>query len=58
MPKAQREDHHRSLPVPMRQLIVDLKAQYPDFTDVARSPVFVRFSLRDDDQVNIWSRLS
>jgi len=30
--KAQREDHHRSLPVPMRQLIVDLKAEYPDFT--------------------------
>ena len=24
--KAQREDHHRSLPVAMRQLIVDLKA--------------------------------
>lgn len=31
--KAQREDHHRSLPVPMRQLIVDLKAEYADFTD-------------------------
>lgn len=30
--KAQREDHHRSFPVPMRQLIVDLKAEYPDFT--------------------------
>ncbi len=30
---AQREDHHRSLPVAMRQLIVDLKAEYPDFTD-------------------------
>jgi putative transposase len=30
--KAQREDHHRSLPVPMRQLIVDLKAEYADFT--------------------------
>ncbi|GAC1310878.1 MAG: hypothetical protein NVSMB27_47730 [Ktedonobacteraceae bacterium] len=30
--KAQREDHHRSLPVLMRQLIVDLKAEYPDFT--------------------------
>lgn len=30
--KVQREDHHRSLPVPMRQLIVDLKAEYPDFT--------------------------
>ena len=28
----QREDHHRSLPVPMRQLIVDLKAEYPDFS--------------------------
>lgn len=31
--KAQREDHHRSLPVAMRQLIVDLKTEYPDFTD-------------------------
>ncbi len=31
--KAQREDHHHSLPVAMRQLIVDLKAEYPDFTD-------------------------
>ena len=30
--KAQREDHHRSLPVPMRQLIVDLKSEYPEFT--------------------------
>ena len=30
--KAQREDHHRSLPVPMRQLIVDLKAEFPAFT--------------------------
>jgi hypothetical protein len=30
--KKQREDHHRSLPVPMRQLIVDLKAEYPDFS--------------------------
>ena len=30
--KAQREDHHRSLPVLMRQLIVDLNAEYPDFT--------------------------
>lgn len=30
--KAQREDHHRSLPVAMRQLIVDLKAEYADFT--------------------------
>jgi hypothetical protein len=30
--KTQREDHHRSLPDPMRQLIVDLKAEYPDFT--------------------------
>jgi putative transposase len=30
--KAQREDHHRSLPVPMRQLIVDLKAEFPEFT--------------------------
>lgn len=27
-----REDHHRSLPVLMRQLIVDLKAEYPDFS--------------------------
>ena len=31
--KAQREDHHRSLPVAMRQVIVDLKAEYADFTD-------------------------
>jgi putative transposase len=31
--KAQREDHHRSLPVTMRQLIIDLKAEYADFTD-------------------------
>jgi putative transposase len=31
--KAQREGHHRSLPVAMRQLIVDLKAEYVDFTD-------------------------
>src|SRR5215471_2267657 len=31
--KGQREDHHRSLPVAMRQLIVDLKAEYADFTD-------------------------
>jgi putative transposase len=31
--KAQQEDHHRSLPVAMRQLIVDLKAEYADFTD-------------------------
>lgn len=30
--KAQRESHHRSLPVMMRQLIVDLKTEYPDFT--------------------------
>jgi len=30
--KAQRADHHRSLPVPMRQLIVDLRAEYPAFT--------------------------
>src|SRR5438552_583041 len=30
--KAQRESHHRSLPVMMRQLIVDLKAEYPGFT--------------------------
>lgn len=28
----QREDPHRSVPVPMRQLIVDLKAEYPDFS--------------------------
>jgi hypothetical protein len=31
--KAQREDHHLSLPVAMRQLIVDLKAEYADSTD-------------------------
>jgi transposase len=31
--KAQREDHHRSLPVAMRQLMVDLKVEYADFTD-------------------------
>ena len=31
--KAQRVAHHRSLPVLMRQLIVDLKAEYADFTD-------------------------
>ena len=31
--KKQREYHHRSLPVAMRQLIVDLKAEYADFTD-------------------------
>ena len=31
--KAQREDHHRSLPVAVRQLIIDLKAEYADFTD-------------------------
>ena len=30
--KAQRKSHHRSLPVMMRQLIVDLKAEYPGFT--------------------------
>jgi hypothetical protein len=30
--EAQRADHHRSLPVPMRQLIVDLHAEYPAFT--------------------------
>ena len=30
--QAQRDDTHRSLPVPMRQLIVDLKAEFPDFT--------------------------
>jgi transposase len=29
---AQHADHHRSLPVPMRQLIVDLKAEHPAFT--------------------------
>lgn len=28
----QQEDMHRSLPVPMRQLIVDLKADHPGFT--------------------------
>ena len=30
--KQQREDHHRSRPLPMRQLIVDVKAEYPDFS--------------------------
>jgi hypothetical protein len=30
--KAQQESHHRSLPVMMRQLIVDLKTEYLDFT--------------------------
>src|SRR5438445_4232998 len=30
--KAQREDHHRSLPVAMRQLIVELKAACEDLT--------------------------
>jgi putative transposase len=30
--KSQRDSHHRSLPVMMRQLIVDLKMEYPDFT--------------------------
>lgn len=30
--KQQRQDHHRSLPVPMRQLMVDVKAEYPDFS--------------------------
>ena len=30
--KEERESHPRSLPVMMRQLIVDLKADYPDFT--------------------------
>lgn len=30
--KEGRESHPRSLPVMMRQLIVDLKAEYPDFT--------------------------
>jgi hypothetical protein len=29
--KAQREDHHRSLPVPMRQLIVDRKRRVSRF---------------------------
>jgi hypothetical protein len=28
----QRQDHHRSRPLPMCQLIVDLKAEYPDFS--------------------------
>lgn len=28
----QQEDQHRSLPVPMRQLIVDLKTEHPGFT--------------------------
>src|SRR5260370_38058367 len=31
--KEQREDHYRSHPVAMRQLIVDLKGAYADFTD-------------------------
>ncbi len=39
--KAQREDHHRSLPVAMRQLIVDLKAEYADLP-MERSPRFAR----------------
>lgn len=30
--RAERASHHRSLPVPMRQLIVDLKAEHPGFT--------------------------
>jgi transposase InsO family protein len=30
--KEERENHPRSLPVMMRQLIVDLKTEYPDFT--------------------------
>jgi transposase InsO family protein len=30
--KAERESHPRSLPVMMRQLIMDLKTEYPDFT--------------------------
>src|SRR5215472_9094718 len=30
--KEERENHPRSLPVMMRQLMVDLKADYPDFT--------------------------
>lgn len=30
--KEERESHPRSLPVMMRQLIVDLKTEYPDFT--------------------------
>ena len=30
--RAERADHHRSLPVPMCQLIVDLKAEHPGFT--------------------------
>lgn len=31
--KPERVAHHRSLPVMMRQLIVDLKTEYPAFTD-------------------------
>jgi hypothetical protein len=50
--KAQREDHHRSLPVPMRQLIVDLKAEYPDFT-LGEIAVSALFSSKGDDPVNI-----
>src|SRR5262249_16050796 len=30
--KAQRADHHRALPTPMRQLLVDLRTEYPAFT--------------------------
>jgi putative transposase len=30
--RKQHHDMHRSLPVPMRQLIVDLKAEHPEFT--------------------------
>ena len=30
--RAERASHHRSLPVPMRQLIVDLKTERPGFT--------------------------
>lgn len=32
-PATERQAHHRSLPVMMRQLIVDLKTEYPGFTD-------------------------
>jgi len=45
--QAQRADHHRSLPVPMRQLIVDLKADHPGFTLHELATIcFVQFGRR------------
>ena len=45
--RAQRADHHRSLPVPMRQLIVDLKADHPAFTLHELATIcFVQFGRR------------